>query len=218
MITLALCVLSGRRGLSFFGWMQWVLRVLAALPLLVSGVAHFTRTAYHHPAVFPPPCAAGLAQWSARTRWSSWPFAACLHPRSLFLSCAVDDRDLSRQCVCRQSVGWWFAHAQRAGSISDAGRLHRATAHGRLGNPAHPKSIIGNRTVAPRTLSLPNDTGRRTIGLVPRLRRSVIFGIGFQPFRAGLTFGGRPSGPAFMALFAVSFLPRLAAGKLRCSV
>jgi uncharacterized membrane protein len=45
MITLALCVLSGRRGLSSFGWMQWVLRVLAALPLLVSGVAHFTRTA-----------------------------------------------------------------------------------------------------------------------------------------------------------------------------
>jgi len=45
LITLALCVLSGRRGLSSFGWMQWALRVVAALPLLISGVAHFTRTA-----------------------------------------------------------------------------------------------------------------------------------------------------------------------------
>jgi uncharacterized membrane protein len=34
-----------RRGRSSFGWMQWVLRVIVALPLLVSGFAHFTRAA-----------------------------------------------------------------------------------------------------------------------------------------------------------------------------
>jgi uncharacterized membrane protein YphA (DoxX/SURF4 family) len=34
-----------RRGVSAFGWLQWVLRVVAALPLLASGVLHFTRTA-----------------------------------------------------------------------------------------------------------------------------------------------------------------------------
>jgi uncharacterized membrane protein len=38
-------VLWGRRGLFSFGWMQWALRVAVALPLLVSGIAHFTRTA-----------------------------------------------------------------------------------------------------------------------------------------------------------------------------
>ena len=45
MITVALCVLVGRRGLSPFGWMQWALRVLVALPLLASGPLHFIRTA-----------------------------------------------------------------------------------------------------------------------------------------------------------------------------
>jgi len=35
----------GRRGLSPFGWMQWVLRVIVVLPLLVSGIVHFTGTA-----------------------------------------------------------------------------------------------------------------------------------------------------------------------------
>lgn len=34
-----------RRGRSSFGWMQWFLRIIVALPLLVSGIAHFTRTA-----------------------------------------------------------------------------------------------------------------------------------------------------------------------------
>ena len=34
-----------------------------------------------------------------------------------------------------------------------------------------------------------------------------------QPFRAGLTFGGRPSGPCIYGDLAVSFLPQLAAGK-----
>jgi uncharacterized membrane protein len=35
----------GRRGRSSFGWIQWVLRVLVVLPLVVSGIGHFTRTA-----------------------------------------------------------------------------------------------------------------------------------------------------------------------------
>jgi uncharacterized membrane protein len=34
-----------RRGVSLFGWLQWALRVIAVLPLLTSGVLHFTRTA-----------------------------------------------------------------------------------------------------------------------------------------------------------------------------
>src|ERR1700685_1256427 len=45
MITVALCVFVGRRGLSSFGWRQWVLRGIVALPLLASGPLHFTRTA-----------------------------------------------------------------------------------------------------------------------------------------------------------------------------
>lgn len=44
-VTLILCVFAGRRGLSSFGWLQWVLRGLVALPLLASGCLHFTRTA-----------------------------------------------------------------------------------------------------------------------------------------------------------------------------
>jgi uncharacterized membrane protein len=43
--TVAAFFLWGRRGLSEFGWLQWVLRVIAVLPLLASGVLHFTRTA-----------------------------------------------------------------------------------------------------------------------------------------------------------------------------
>jgi uncharacterized membrane protein len=45
MITLVLCVLVGRRGLSTFGWKQQALRVIVALPLLASGPLHFIRTA-----------------------------------------------------------------------------------------------------------------------------------------------------------------------------
>jgi uncharacterized membrane protein len=37
--------LWARRGLSALGWPQRVLRILAALPLLASGVLHLTRTA-----------------------------------------------------------------------------------------------------------------------------------------------------------------------------
>jgi uncharacterized membrane protein len=44
-VTVGLCILLGRRGLSSFGWLQWVLRVVVGLPLLASGFAHFTRTA-----------------------------------------------------------------------------------------------------------------------------------------------------------------------------
>jgi uncharacterized membrane protein len=36
--------LVARMGLSSFGWVQWLLRVVVALPLLVSGLGHFTRT------------------------------------------------------------------------------------------------------------------------------------------------------------------------------
>jgi uncharacterized membrane protein len=43
--TVASYFLWGRKGLFSFGWGQWILRVVAALPLLVSGIAHFTRTA-----------------------------------------------------------------------------------------------------------------------------------------------------------------------------
>jgi uncharacterized membrane protein len=43
--TVAAFFLWARRGLSAFGWLQWVLRILAAAPLLASGVLHFTRTA-----------------------------------------------------------------------------------------------------------------------------------------------------------------------------
>jgi uncharacterized membrane protein len=43
--TVAGFFLWARRGLSPFGWLQWVLRVIAVLPLLASGVLHFTRTA-----------------------------------------------------------------------------------------------------------------------------------------------------------------------------
>ncbi len=34
-----------RGGVSSFGWLQWVLRVVVVLPLVVSGVLHFSRTA-----------------------------------------------------------------------------------------------------------------------------------------------------------------------------
>jgi uncharacterized membrane protein len=44
-ITLALCVLVGRGGRASFGWKQWALRVVVALPLLASGPLHFIRTA-----------------------------------------------------------------------------------------------------------------------------------------------------------------------------
>jgi uncharacterized membrane protein len=44
-LTVAAWFLLARRGLSPFGWMQWVLRVIVALPLLVSGIVHFTGTA-----------------------------------------------------------------------------------------------------------------------------------------------------------------------------
>lgn len=52
-ITVAAVFLWGRRGLSPFGWMQWILRVLVALPLLASGLGHFTRTALFA-AIVPP--------------------------------------------------------------------------------------------------------------------------------------------------------------------
>jgi uncharacterized membrane protein len=56
MATVAGFFLWAQRGLSTFGLPQWVLRVLAAIPLLASGVLHFTRTAVMAsmiPPVFP---------------------------------------------------------------------------------------------------------------------------------------------------------------------
>ena len=47
------------------------------------------------------------------------------------------------------------------------------------------------------------------LGLVPRLRRSDHLRNDTQPLRAGLTFGGRPSGPRIHADFAASFLCQL---------
>ena len=45
MVTVVAFFWWGRRGLASFGWMQWGLRVVVALPLVVSGIGHFTRTA-----------------------------------------------------------------------------------------------------------------------------------------------------------------------------
>ena len=45
MSTVACYFLWGRNGLFSFGWAQWILRAVVVLPLLVSGIAHFTRTA-----------------------------------------------------------------------------------------------------------------------------------------------------------------------------
>jgi uncharacterized membrane protein len=46
-LTVAAYFVWGRKGLSSFGWLQWVLRVVVALPLLLSGIVHFTRTAFY---------------------------------------------------------------------------------------------------------------------------------------------------------------------------
>ena len=45
MATVAGFFFWARLGVSGFGWPQWVLRVIVATPLLVSGVLHFTHTA-----------------------------------------------------------------------------------------------------------------------------------------------------------------------------
>jgi uncharacterized membrane protein len=42
--TIASYFLWGRKGLFPFGRLQWIVRAVVALPLLVSGIAHFTRT------------------------------------------------------------------------------------------------------------------------------------------------------------------------------
>jgi uncharacterized membrane protein len=44
-MTVAGCFLWARRGWSPFGWKQWILRGVAALPLLASGSFHFIHTA-----------------------------------------------------------------------------------------------------------------------------------------------------------------------------
>src|SRR5271168_2790957 len=60
----------------------------------------------------------------------------------------------------------------------------------------------------------PNDTGRADdrYSAAPTALGSSSGSIS-QPSRAGLTFGGRPSGPCIHGDLALSFLPQLAAGK-----
>jgi uncharacterized membrane protein len=45
LVTVAAWCVWARMGLSSFGWKQWVLRGVLTLPLLISGFAHFARTA-----------------------------------------------------------------------------------------------------------------------------------------------------------------------------
>jgi len=52
-ITVAVFFVWARRGLSGFGWPQWVLRVVVALPLLASAPLHFARTALYA-SIIPP--------------------------------------------------------------------------------------------------------------------------------------------------------------------
>jgi uncharacterized membrane protein len=51
--TVAACFLLGRRGVTGFGWKQWALRVLVALPLLASGLLHFRQSAVYA-SIVPP--------------------------------------------------------------------------------------------------------------------------------------------------------------------
>jgi uncharacterized membrane protein len=52
-VTVAAFFVWARRGLSGFGWPQWVLRVVVALPLLASAPLHFARTALYA-SIIPP--------------------------------------------------------------------------------------------------------------------------------------------------------------------
>ena len=75
-------------------------------------------------------------------------------------------------------------------------------------------SVVGNLEFAP------NYRVREGPCLVPHLRRShgTLHGeIEPQPFRAGLTFSGRPSMPRIHGDFAVSFLSQLAVRQIGCS-
>jgi hypothetical protein len=54
---------------------------------------------------------------------------------------------------------------------------------------------------------LPRTQVRAGPGLVPRLRRSNLFGIDPQPFRAGLILAAGPLGLASMAILHCHFLP-----------
>ena len=52
-VTVAVFFIVVRRGVTGFGWKQWILRVLVALPLLASGLLHFTRTPMYA-SIIPP--------------------------------------------------------------------------------------------------------------------------------------------------------------------
>ena len=52
-ITVAVFFLWSRRGLAAFGWPQWILLVVVALPLFASAPLHFARTALYA-SIIPP--------------------------------------------------------------------------------------------------------------------------------------------------------------------
>ena len=67
--TVAAYFLLARRGLFTFGWIQWALRVIAALPLLASGLLHLTRTALL--ATIIPPFFPTVRSWyCSAERWN----------------------------------------------------------------------------------------------------------------------------------------------------
>ena len=145
MITVALCVLVGRRGLVILrleavGSARGCSAALAGLR--TASLYPYRTTGEHHSALFPLPSAVGAIHWGAGTSRSDRPLVAQVHPPGLRLSCRLNDRDLPSKCVWRQSDRGRPASAQRAGSLSHAGRLHSAAANGRLGNPAPPKPLI----------------------------------------------------------------------------
>jgi hypothetical protein len=76
MITLALCVLVGRGGLSSFGWKQWALRVVVAAAvagLRADSLYPNGSAGDRHSAFFPLPPAACFAHGSAGNCRGDWP-------------------------------------------------------------------------------------------------------------------------------------------------
>ncbi len=135
--TVAAFFLWARRGLSAFGWLQWVLRIVAALPLLASGVLHFTRTALMAsiiPPFFPVRPQLVLLTGVLEFAGAVGLLLPALTRAGLRLSCGLHDRHLPRKRVRRGSDGRRTAHAQRAGSISHAGCVYPVVADRGLGD------------------------------------------------------------------------------------
>ena len=140
MITVGLCVLVGRSGTVFrsagcSGLCAGLLRCPCWPPdRFTLSVPHCWRASFR-------PFSLTARSWCLLTGVLELAGAiGLLLPRftrtSLCLSCRLNDRDLPCKCVWRQSDCGRLAPAQRAGSLSHAGPLHRAAANGRLGNPA----------------------------------------------------------------------------------